>query len=77
MVNFYKFNLILEEQEEQERVLIPRRSKEEREKNYILVTQRKIQQYIKKGSVGDLDLFDTPITYTSLVCKGLILVTLE
>ena len=62
MVNFYELNLILESQEE-ESVLIPRRSKEERQKNYIRVTQRKIQQYIKKGSVGDLDLSDTPITY--------------
>ena len=51
-------NLILE----QEKILIPRRSKEERQKNYMIATQRKIQQYIKDGSKGSLDLGDTPIT---------------
>jgi len=47
---------------EQEKILVPRRSKEERQKNYLIATQKKIQQYIKDGSKGDLDLSDTPIT---------------
>ena len=51
-------NLILE----QEKILVPRRSKEERQKNYIIATQKKIQQYIKDGSKGDLNLNSTPIT---------------
>ena len=46
----------------EENILIPRRSSEEREKNYKISTQKKIQQYIKDGSKGDLDLRDTPIT---------------
>ena len=48
--------------EENEKILIPRRSPEERQKNYNVVIQKKIQQYIKDGSKGDLDLWDTPIT---------------
>ena len=44
------------------KILIPRRSKEERQKNYLIATQKKIQQYIKGGSKGDLDLANTPIT---------------
>jgi len=43
-------------------ILVPRRSPEERSKNYIIATQKKIQQYIKDGSKGDLDLGYTPIT---------------
>ena len=46
----------------EENILIPRRSSEEREKNYKISTQKKIQQYIKDGSKGDLDLINTPIT---------------
>ena len=46
---------------EQEKILVPRRSKEERAKNHLVVTQKKIQQYIKDGSKGGLDLRDTPI----------------
>ena len=46
----------------EENILIPRRSSEEREKNYKISIQKKIQQYIKDGSKGDLDLSDTPIT---------------
>ena len=45
----------------EENILIPRRSPEERRKNYIISIQKKIQQYIKDGSKGDLDLSDTPI----------------
>jgi hypothetical protein len=40
----------------------PRRSPEDRQKNYITATEKQIQQYIKDGSQGDLDLRDTPIT---------------
>ena len=47
---------------ENNKILIPRRSPEERQKNYIITVQKKIQQYIKDGSKGDLDLSDTPIT---------------
>ena len=39
-----------------------RRSKEERSKNYNIVIQKKIQQYIKDGSQGNLDLYGTTIT---------------
>jgi len=44
------------------KILVPRRSAEEREKNYLISTQKQIQQYIKDGSKGDLDLRKTPIT---------------
>ncbi len=46
----------------EEKILIPRRTPEERRKNFIKATQQKIQQYIKNGSKGDLDLRNTPIT---------------
>ena len=46
---------------EAEKLLIPRRSKEERAKNHQIALQRQIQQYIKNGSKGDLDLARTPI----------------
>ena len=42
-------------------ILVPRRSPEERQKNYLIATQKKIQQYIKDGSKGDLNLSNTPI----------------
>ena len=42
-------------------ILVPRRSPEERQKKYLTATQKKIQQYIKDGSQGDLDLNNTPI----------------
>jgi len=44
------------------KILVPRRSKEERGKNYNIALQKKVQQYIKDGSKGDLDLNSTPIT---------------
>jgi hypothetical protein len=44
------------------RILVPRRSKEERQENYQIAIQKKIQQYINGGSKGDLDLRNTPIT---------------
>jgi hypothetical protein len=43
-------------------VLKTRRSKEERSKNKNVADQRMIQQYIKDGSKGDLDLTETHIT---------------
>jgi hypothetical protein len=43
------------------KILVPRRSPEERAKNYLIATQKKIQQYIKNGGKGDLDLGNTPI----------------
>jgi hypothetical protein len=46
---------------ESQSILIPRRSSEDRQKNYIIASQKKIQQYIKNGSKGDLNLYDTPI----------------
>jgi hypothetical protein len=46
----------------EENVLITRRTPEEREKNYIIATQKKIQQYIKDGSEGSLNLSGAPIT---------------
>jgi hypothetical protein len=42
-------------------ILIPRRSKEERQKNYRIVVQKKIQQYIKDGGKGNLDLSNSPV----------------
>lgn len=47
---------------ESKSVLIPRRSKEERQKNYNIALQKKIQEYIKNGSKGNLDLSNTTIT---------------
>ena len=44
------------------KVLVPRRSKEEREKNFKIATLKKVQEYIKNGSKGSLNLSDTPIT---------------
>jgi len=47
---------------EQEKILVPRRSKEERAKNYQIAINKEIQQYIENGSKGDLYLDGTPIT---------------
>ena len=44
------------------KILVPRRGKEERAKNYKIAIQKQIQQYIKDGSKGDLNLSNTPIT---------------
>jgi len=44
------------------KILTTRRSPEERSKNFLIATQKKIQQYIKDGSKGDLNLENTPIT---------------
>jgi len=48
--------------ESEESILVPRRSKEEREKNHAIATQKKIKQYIADGGKGDLNLSNTPIT---------------
>jgi len=47
---------------EQEKILVPRRSEEERAKNYQTAINKEIQQYIKDGSKGDLDLVGMPVT---------------
>jgi hypothetical protein len=47
---------------EVENILIPRRSPEERRKNWIIALQKKLQKYMKEGGKGDLDLENTPIT---------------
>ena len=47
---------------ENNKILVPRRSPEERQKNYNVVLQRKIKKYIADGGKGDLDLYNTPIT---------------
>ena len=44
------------------KILVPRRSKEERGKNYQIALQKKIQQYMKDGGKGNLNLSNTPIT---------------
>jgi hypothetical protein len=44
------------------KILVPRRPREERAKNYLIATQKKIQQYMKDGGKGDLILRGTPIT---------------
>jgi hypothetical protein len=44
------------------KILVPRRSREERGKNYQIALQKKIQQYMKGGGKGDLDLYGAPIT---------------
>ena len=38
------------------KILVPRRSPQERQKNYIIAAKKKIQQYIKDGSKGNLNL---------------------
>ena len=54
--------LLLENDTEPLDILKPRRSKEERAKNWKVAVYKQIQKYIKNGSTGDLDLSDTPIT---------------
>jgi hypothetical protein len=43
-------------------ILVPRRTPEERKKNHLISIQKTIQEYMKNGSKGDLNLQDTPIT---------------
>ena len=47
---------------ESNKILIPRRSKEERDKKLINLTNKKLQQYIKDGGRGNLNLEDTLIS---------------
>ena len=48
--------------EEKLDILKPRRSPEERQANFLIATNKKIEQYIKDGGKGNLDLRNTPIT---------------
>ena len=48
--------------EEKLDILKPRRSQEDRQANFLIATNKKIEQYIKDGGKGDLDLENTPIT---------------
>jgi hypothetical protein len=60
LVQLYK--QLKEENSKLGKVLVPRRSPEERAKNFLIATNKKVQEYIKNGSQGDLDLSNTPIT---------------
>ena len=51
-----KLKYILENQ-----ILVPRRSKEERNKNLAVIHYKQIQEYIKNGSEGGLDLEGTSL----------------
>jgi len=46
---------------ENKSILIPRRSGEERQKNYQIALQKQVKEYMKNGGVVDLDLVDTLI----------------
>ena len=54
-------DILFESDGEELDILKPRRSGEERNKNYLVAVQKQIQDYIKKGSRGHLDLRDAPI----------------
>ena len=56
-----KFLDILKENDDN--IFIPRGSKEEKDKVLIRRTNDKIQEYIKNGSEGDLDLRGSPIRF--------------
>jgi len=43
------------------RILIPRKTKEERKRNYQFSIQKKIKKYIKDGGKGDLNLRNSPV----------------
>ena len=43
------------------KILIPRKTKEERKRNYQFSIQKKIKKYIKDGGRGDLILIDSPV----------------
>ena len=62
LISYLANNPLLIKENEGNKILIPRRSPEEREKNFNINIQKKIQQYIKDGSKGDLDLENTKIT---------------
>ena len=54
------------------KILIPRRSKEERQKKFSIIINKQIQQYIKDGSKGDLNLskMNVPILPDNLIVGG-------
>jgi len=54
-----KFLDILKESDDN--IFIPRRTKKEKDKKLLFRTHRKIRDYIKNGSQGDLDLNGSPI----------------
>jgi hypothetical protein len=56
-----KFLDILKESDDN--IFIPRGSKEEKDKVLLKRTNDKIQEYIKNGSEGDLDLWTLPIQF--------------
>jgi hypothetical protein len=56
-----KFLDILKESDDN--IFIPRRTKEEKDKKLLFRTYRKIRDYIKNGSQGDLDLNGSPIEF--------------
>ena len=56
-----KFLDILKESDDN--IFIPRRTKEEKDKKLLFRTYRKIRDYIKNGSKGDLYLNDSPIEF--------------
>jgi len=60
--DIYNYMIKLIDILKENKILVPRRSSEERQKNYLIAIQKKIQQYIKDGGKGNLDLYDTPIT---------------
>ena len=53
-------DLIFEDSEPVD-ILVPRRGRKDRNKNYQNIIQKQIQNYIKNGSKGDLDLANLPI----------------
>jgi len=56
-----KFLDILKESDDN--IFIPRRTKEEKDKKLLFRAYRKIRDYIKNGSQGDLDLRGSPIEF--------------
>jgi hypothetical protein len=56
-----KFLDILKESDDN--IFIPRRTKEEKDKKLLFRTYRKIRDYIKNGSQGDLNLSGSPIEF--------------
>ena len=53
---------LLTEDNDEESILVPRRTGDERKKNHLIAVNKQIQQYIKNGSEGDLNLIGAPIT---------------
>ena len=60
LVQLYK--QVKEENGKLGKVLVTRRSPDERVKNFLIATNKQIQEYIKNGSKGNLNLENTPIT---------------